>query len=186
MKTPEDGDPIGTLLLRVGDGDREALGTLYQTSAGKLLGVLLQMLRDRDAAEDVLHEVFVSVWHKADQYDSTKGKGLSWLVVLTRRRGLDFIRKQKRDRAKVEAVISWHEVFTEFSEPKRLEMDLNAALERLPTEQREAISLAFGIGMSHREIADHLKKPLGTIKARIRRGLESLHLNLQEQRSDAS
>ena len=181
MSSPTEPDPTASLLVRIAATDREALTALYKLHAGRMLGVLSQMLRDRAEAEDVLQDVFLQVWRKADAYDPARGRGISWLVVMTRRRGLDHIRRQKRYRARVEAA-GESDMWTETLPPEcGLDREeLSGALASLPPDQREAISLAFLRGMSHSEVSDALGEPLGTIKARIRRGLARLRQILRD------
>lgn len=173
-------DPEGLLLVRVSGGDQEAFAALYQSTGGRLLGLLVKMIQDRSEAEDVLQDIFVIVWKRADKFDPSKGKGLSWMVVIARRRALDHLRKRKRDQAKITESFSMIEQSSLPLSPRDQPIDLQDALENLPPAQREAITLAFSKGLSHQEVALFLNEPLGTVKARIRRGLAGLQRWLKD------
>ena len=170
------------LLARVAAGDQDALGAFYDRYASTLMAVAVRVLNNASAAEDVVQEVFVQIWEHASSYDRELGKPLSWAVVLTRNKAIDRLRGRIRGeklmvRAAAEAVGD------DFAPPKRLDADVSdrvqAALKELPTDQRQAIELAFYNGLSQTEIAERLAQPLGTIKARIRRGMYKLRDQLE-------
>lgn len=134
------------------------------------------MLRDRQEAEDALQETYVLLWKKADQYRPEQSSVFTWAVMLARGKAIDRLRsRQRRSRVFENAT----EPKTEPSVKPEITISgertfLNETLRELPDEQREAIDLAFFSGLTHEEISSQLSQPLGTIKARIRRGLLKL------------
>lgn len=170
------------LLRRVGQGDKEAFAQLYEIFAGVLYTTATRVLNNPQAAEDVLQEVFVQIWEKAPLYDPSRGKPLTWAITLTRNRSIDRLRsiqRQARLRDQVEAETQTLEKFDEHDSldavkgVERAET-IRRAIGKLSTEQREAIELAFFKGLTQTEIAEFLEEPLGTVKARIRRGMMRL------------
>jgi len=184
MPDPSTHDLTDGLILRIANGDRQALAELHRLHAARLLGVLIRVIGDRTDAEDVLQAVFLAVWKRADQFDPRRGRGLSWLVCISRNRGLDLVRTRNR-RRKLMAQ-NKEESFVEraatqpMSGPDML-IDrhlLRHALNVLSENQRVWILLAFQDGYTHAEIAEQTHTPLGTVKAGIRRGLRKLREEL--------
>jgi RNA polymerase sigma-70 factor (ECF subfamily) len=170
------------LMQRTGQGDRGSFEQLYERYSGVLFSTALNVLGNQHAAEDVLQDVFVSIWEKAPLYDSVRGKPLTWAVTLTRYKAIDRLRSLQRKGALHERVEQEARIFEEHTDKTSLD-DLDAsekgqivrgALERLSPTQREAITMAFFDGLTQAEIAEKLGEPLGTVKARIRRGLMRL------------
>ncbi len=170
------------LMQRTGQGDRGSFEQLYERFSGVLFSTALHVLGNQEAAEDVTQEVFVAIWEKAPLYDSGRGKPLTWAVTLARHKAIDRLRSQQRkgvlhDRIEQETKIfeehtgnvSLDEV--ESAETCRLVRD---ALRHLARNQRQAIELAFFTGLTQAQIARQLGLPLGTVKARIRRGMMKL------------
>jgi RNA polymerase sigma-70 factor, ECF subfamily len=140
------------------------------------------MLNNNEAAEDVLQDVFLQIWEKAPLYDSARGKPLTWAITLTRNKSIDRLRSsQRRGRlhddlqheAKSDAQYDDRDAVTgvDLGEKSAL---VRQAIARLSTEQRQSIELAFFTGLTQTEISERLGEPLGTIKARIRRGMMKL------------
>jgi RNA polymerase sigma-70 factor (ECF subfamily) len=174
------------LLRRIGGGDRSAFASFYDHYAGLLFSIAVKILNDSGEAEDVLQEVFIQIWDKAGTYDPLLGKPTSWAVTLTRNRAIDRIRASKRrfkllEQAAVEASIpsddspSANDTVYGRENAERI----RAVLAALPADQRRAIELAFFSGLTQDEIATSLHEPLGTIKARIRRGMLKLREKLE-------
>jgi RNA polymerase sigma-70 factor (ECF subfamily) len=170
------------LLEKVGRGDRASFGQLYDRMSGLLFSMAYRVLNDREAAEDVLQDVFIQIWDKASTYDVSRGKPLTWAVTLTRNKAIDRLRAarrryQLREELEREAVLDWKAAgkssSDELVDSEKSRM-VRQAVARLPLDQRRAIDLAFFGGMTQSEIADELGEPLGTIKARIRRGMMKL------------
>lgn len=181
------------LLARVARQDAEALSVLYDRFAGLLNGLALRILQDPQEAEDVLQESFVQIWNKASQYDPALGKPLSWAVALTRNRSIDRLRsRQRRDRVfqapadTADEKACTNPTATELSSRAGDSAVVRAALHALPQDQRVAIELAFFSGLTQTEIADKLGEPLGTVKARIRRGMLKLRDTLENPNRPAS
>jgi RNA polymerase sigma-70 factor (ECF subfamily) len=168
------------LMQRTGEGDRGSFEQLYERFSGVLFSTALHVLGNQEAAEDVLQDAFVAIWEKAPLYDSGRGKPLTWAVTLTRYKAIDRLRSLQRkgllhDRLEQETKIggatpsSLDEV--EAAEKSKI---VREAVQQLSPSQREAIELAFFSGLSQSEIAGKLHLPLGTIKARVRRGMMKL------------
>jgi len=175
-------DPTDGLIRRIADGDRQALAELYDLHAARLLGVLIRVVGDRGDAEDVLQAVFLTVWKRADQFDPRRGRGLSWLVCISRNRGLDLVRTRARRRDLFERSIQESPAELSAHPTSGAEMIdhhvLQQALSALSANQRAWILLAFQDGYTHSEIAELTDTPLGTVKAGIRRGLRKLRNEL--------
>ena len=152
-----------------------------------LFGLAVKILNNATTAEDVLQEVFVQIWEKAPTYDPQLGKPLTWAVTLTRNRAIDRLRATQRGQKLVEAATQEQQVAEEFSGAsdealvsREMAQHIRGALSGLPADQRQAIELAFFSGLTQTEIATALNAPLGTVKARIRRGMLQLRDSLQE------
>lgn len=172
--TPDEID--SELMRRVAGGDVAAFSELYDRLAGPLFSLALRMLRDEAEAEDLLQEVCVKIWHQSHAYDPRRGTPFAWAVTVLRYKAFDRLRARfRRDRlgdaVGEEAAAST--AGADGTEPDGAPdaEQLLGSLGRLPAEQREAIDLAFFQGYTQPEIAARLRQPLGTVKARIRRGL---------------
>ncbi len=177
------------LLSRIARGDVDAFGAFYDRHSSLLFGLAVKILCDHHEAEEVLQEALVLIFERALTYDSTLGKPLSWAVTLTRNKAIDRLRSLQRKRRLLNEVASKGEVQCgeAINDPlqKALEGEsvgtIHNALAQLPVEQRRAIELAFLGGLTHSEIAERLGDPLGTVKARIRRGMLFLRDCLEGQ-----
>jgi RNA polymerase sigma-70 factor (ECF subfamily) len=163
--------------------DARALRRLYDLTSSQLLACMIRILKRRALAEEALQDVFVSVWQRAAQYESKRGRPWTWLVSIARHRAIDVVRSERAELYR-EAVIeelpqlvSLDDVSSSGSE--RTAAAVARCLARLTMEQRRGIELAFVDGYSHAEIARVTGQPLGTIKSWIRRGLLSLRDCLQ-------
>lgn len=178
------------ILQRISAGDLEAFGAFYDRHSALLFGLLVKILRDYHDAEEVLQEAMAQIWERASSYDESLGKPLSWAIALARNKAIDRLRSSQRKAKWVQEAAPEVEhqmvnagdvsadqkaAFTDSSEAMR------RALQSLPTDQRTAIEMAFLRGLTHAEIAEELKEPLGTIKARIRRGMMTLRECLEGQ-----
>ena len=177
------------LLAQVAGGDTAAFGRLYDRFSQVLYSLAMKILRNSSAAEDLLQEVFLQIWEKADTYDRQLSKPITWAVTMTRHRAIDRIRAGQRGQRLVEAAINEQAVAeqslaTDTVLAKETAGIVREALARLAAEQRQAIEMAFFTGLSQSEIAETLELPLGTVKARIRRGMlqlrDVLHAQLGE------
>jgi len=169
------------LLRLVAQGDRQAFSALYDRYATVLFSCAVKILNNPRDAEDVMQEVFLQIWDKAASYDPALGKPFNWALTLTRNRAIDRLRALQRRFKLVEAVTQEEagnepapragaeEVYA--GETVKL---VRTVVQTLPPEQRQAIELAYFGGLTHVEISESLQQPLGTIKARVRRGLLKL------------
>jgi RNA polymerase sigma-70 factor, ECF subfamily len=173
------------LVARVATGDEAAFTELYRRFSSPLFGMALRILNDPKEAEDVLQESFSYMWGRAGHYDPERSSAFGWAVMIVRHKAIDKLRLRQRferiaERAAAEAEADPPEVAEEESLSRERQRHLRAALERIPQVQREAVELAFFRGYTHEEIARRLETPLGTVKARIRRGLLRLRDCIKE------
>jgi RNA polymerase sigma-70 factor (ECF subfamily) len=172
------------LVARSAVGDRGAFRALYEATAPKLFGVALRILRREDWAEEVLQECYVSVWRHAPEYSASRAAPMTWMTSIVRNRCLDWLRRpnpQPLDDEALEAVESDNPGPLAELERGRDTAALARCLRGLEARQRQAIALAFFDGLSHAELAQHLREPLGTVKTWVRRGLRRLKSCLEEQ-----
>ena len=170
------------LLQRIGQGDRRSFEALYDRFSGVLFSTAFRVLNNREAAEDVLQDVFIQIWEKAPLYDPARGKPMTWAVTLTRNKSIDRLRSIQRRSRLQDDVQRESETFEQFDDRSSFEQVasgetgklVRAALQKLTQDQREAIELAFFSSLTQTEIAQRLGEPLGTVKARIRRGMMKL------------
>ncbi len=178
--------PAPSLLRRIAGGDEAALGELYDATSSRVFGLALQIVRDREGAEEVALDVYTQVWREAGRYDGARGSVMSWLLTIARSRAIDSLRAKGR-RMELEGPLDGAEGLSgrdQDPETSAAGVERGAtvrrALGRLPPDQRRAIEASFFGGMSHSEVAAALGVPLGTIKTRIRTGLMTLRRWLQE------
>lgn len=179
------------MIERIGRGDQTAFGALYDRLNGPLYSLALRMLGDAADAQDALQDVFLQIWSRARTYDPEQSSVFSWTVLLTRSRVIDRLRARGRrlrvlvastdveaDRTEA-ADASTAESVADTTDKNDEAARVRSILSNLPSEQREAIELAFFTHLTHHEIAARLGQPLGTVKARIRRGLLKLRERLR-------
>jgi RNA polymerase sigma-70 factor, ECF subfamily len=170
------------LLQRVQNGDQDALMALHTQYANLVYSVAFRVLNDPMAAEEVTQDTFMRLWKKAYTYDPQKGRFVTWLLTVTRRIAIDMLRQWKqRDPKAGMAFIDenpdlWEKALATDSTANDLRRTLASAMTQIPEDQREAIELAYFYGMSHSDIAEYLQIPLGTIKTRIRQGMQKLRV----------
>ncbi len=181
-----------TLITRIAAGDRDAFSRFYDLLAPTAFGLIRRVLRDPDAAADVLQEVFWQVWREAPQYDPQRGSPEAWLVMRAKTRAIDRLRSmRRRDRtfvAPVDESVA-HRDDGSAENPAVMAEDrglVQTALAQLPEPQRRVIELAFFEGLTQSEIATRLGEPLGTVKTRARLGLERLRGALRGERVSAT
>ncbi len=177
------------MIARIGRRDQRAFSALYDRLSGPLYSLAVKMLGDPAEAQDALQDVFLQIWSRAETYDSEKSSVFSWAVLLTRSRAIDRLRARDRRLRVVVASDADEGRVAEVTDASIVESAADTAeksddaarvryvLNNLPSEQRQAVDLAFFGHLTHQEIAAQLGQPLGTVKARIRRGL----LKLREQ-----
>lgn len=173
------------LLDRIACQDADALKVLYDQCAGKLYGLALRVVVQRELAEDVLQEAFLTIWRSAGDYRASLSPPLAWLGLIVRSRGLDLLRRRASERAHVTQDLDEHLADTlEGDTPNPMDAAqaseqawaLHQCMSRLEHKQREVVSLAYVRDLSHSELAEQLRLPLGTVKSWIRRGLDQLRL----------
>lgn len=174
------------LIQAIQAGDERALGTLYDLHSPSMYALAGAIVREDADAEEVVADVFLSVWRNPDAYDPTRGSLGAYLTVMTRSKALDRVRARRRRRRAEErsASVDPSGIATPMGEAGPSPDDrvdvaemralLEPALGALPEAQQEAIALAYLGGYSHSEIADALSEPLGTVKTRIRTGMAKL------------
>ena len=179
---------LSQLLARAGLGDRTAFGHLYERTSGHLFAVVLRIQRDRGQAEDLLQEVYVSVWKAAASFDAARSQPLTWLTHIARNRAIDSLRRAQAQ-PRVESLTQAedddrpdpHEALADDA-PGPLDLlgqaserrELTQCMEHLTPPQRQSVALAFFDGLSHAEVAEQLREPLGTVKSWVRRALITL------------
>ena len=171
---------LAELLAQAALKNQRAFAELYERTAPQLFGVALRILRRRDWAEEVLQECYVSIWSHAGDYAVQKSAPLTWMTSIVRNRSLDWLRRPQREATGGEydvAVDAWQDETPGPLERLAAASDaaaLERCLQQLEPKQRQSIMLAFFHGLSHSELAGHMKQPLGTVKTWVRRGLERL------------
>jgi len=166
-------------MSRIAGGDRAALRALYEATAPKLFGVCLRILSDREESEDVLQDVYVTVWRRADRYDAARASVTTWISTIARNRAIDRLRA-RGPLAKAEPVEAL-EIADEAQPGAELSLAaaddarrLAACLDELDPRTRQVIRTAFYEGVTYEALAQRLGAPLGTVKSWIRRGLARL------------
>ncbi|MBX7218942.1 MAG: sigma-70 family RNA polymerase sigma factor [Blastocatellia bacterium] len=167
-------------IRQIATGDQAALGRLYDATNRLVFGLILRILNDTGAAEEVTLEVYMQVWRQAADYDIRRGTPSAWLLMMARSRAIDRFRAGDQERRRAEALDtvtarSTNDISPEeqASETERRRM-VQTALAELPPEQRQVIELAYFGGLSHSEISEKLSQPLGTVKTRIRLAMNRL------------
>lgn len=171
------------LIEKVMQRDESALAALYDRYSAMLSAVLNRILRDTQAAEEILQDIFLQVWHSTAQFDPTRGSLPAWLITIARNRAISRLRRRN-------PATPGSEEFAETSVVLPLNLEnavaqqeiighVKGAMAKLPDEQRAALELAYFEGLTHTEIAERTGNPLGTVKTRLRSALETLKRSLQ-------
>jgi len=180
MTAPMQPAPDSALVERMIAGDESALSTLYDRYSGMLFAVLVRILRDTQAAEEVLQDLFLQLWRNAARFDASRGSLPAWLMVIARNRAISRLRGRERllvrDDDEGFSMESLPASGNLEDEASRVELmgKLRTAMAALPQEQREALELAYFEGMTQTEIAARTSSPLGTVKSRVRAAMQSL------------
>ena len=183
MKPESPDSQLIALLDRIALADESALKELYALTSSKLYGVAVRVVTNREWAEDVLQEAYLNIWKIAGSYKASLSPPMAWMGLLVRSRGLDFLRRRASDRAdRVQGLDDVSSDTVAGDSPNPLDTTqaseqawaLHQCLSQLENKQREVVSLAYLRDLSHSELAEQLKLPLGTVKTWIRRGLEQL------------
>ena len=184
-----DPDAIAQLMARCALRDRQAFAQLYRQAAPKLYAVAIRILRREDWAQEVLQESFVNIWNHVAEYSPSRSAPMTWMTAIVRNRALDWLRRPKLEQGDADYDLLAESIPDEAPGPEALlagSRDARAlvdCLRLLTGDQRQSITLAYVHGLSHAELAQHLKQPLGTVKTWIRRGLAKLKQCLEGDRS---
>ncbi len=177
-------DKLKSAMVRLADGDRNALEEIYRATSAKLFGICLRILKDQKEAEDALQDVYLTLWRRADRYDPERASPISWLATFARNRAIDRLRVGKVRSGSVP-----EEEAAPVSDPAPLVEDMlidaerdarvHTCLETLDENARNAIRTAFFDGSTYAEIAEADDTPLGTVKSWVRRGMMKLRKCLE-------
>ncbi len=160
-------------------GNEQALSDFYDATLGKVFGVAIRIIGDSTLAEDVVTDVYHDAWNNASTYSRERGRPLAWLLTICRNRALDRYRHESSAARTIEAAAA-QQVSDAVDEPDALLASVeeghavHALLATISTEDRQLIALAFFKGLTHQQIAEVTAMPLGTVKSRIRRALNTL------------
>ncbi len=174
------------LMQLVAGGSTAAFEVVYDRHGGAAFSLAYRMVGDRAVAEDIVQEAFLSIWRSRRRFEAHRGSLRSWVLGIAHHRGIDSLRRnlaQERRRAASEAVEALREApaATEAEASRREEAaTVRAALDALPPEQGRVLELAYFAGFTHSQIADLLDMPVGTVKGRMRLGLEKMRRELEE------
>jgi RNA polymerase sigma-70 factor (ECF subfamily) len=181
---PADGDRDAAdalLIGRISAGERTALGELYDRHSRPLYATALRILSDTAEAQDVVHDAFLTLWQKSADFRRERGTVFAWAVTLVRNRAIDRLRSRRRRSELLAEAVPGDLGIPEqpdSGQEKAVKDDralaVRTAVSSLPQDQRNALELAFFAGLTQQEISERLGEPLGTVKARIRRGLHRL------------
>lgn len=176
------------LVVAIAEGNREALGELYDRFAPSLLAVAMRMLSSSREAEDVVQDVFLEAWQRARHYDRTRGTVRTWLMLRLRSRSLDRLRANKRTRGVSldEQVLAESPAAADSAFAGLDNEVLRNALADLPVDQRRVLELGYFSGQSCAEIATLLSVPIGTVKSRMSRAIAQLRERLADRKADPS
>lgn len=177
--------PLVEWLDRMGSQDYAALKMLYDACSPRLYGLAMRIVNNRDWAEDVLQEAFLTIWRTAGSYRESLSPPMAWMGMVVRSRALDFLRRRSAERSHLTQTLD-DEVADHHADDRAGPMEMALASEqawalhqclgKLEHRQREVVSLAYLRDLSHGELASQLQLPLGTVKTWIRRGLDQLRV----------
>jgi RNA polymerase sigma-70 factor (ECF subfamily) len=168
------------LVSAIASGSSAALEQLYDRTSGLVNALAMRVLGNREDAEEVVLDVYTRVWKNAARFDSTRGNAFAWLILMTRSQSIDRLRQRTSRSRGAEPMDDHAEIASAELSPEQNALwhgerkVIKAALDSLPTEQRQALNLAFYEGLTHAELAERLGLPLGTVKTRIQLGLKRM------------
>lgn len=178
---PDERQIVDTRLMqRVAQGDKQAFAEIYDRFSGPLYATAIRIVRDAAEAQDIVHDAFITVWDKAATFEPKRGSAFSWAVTLVRNRAIDRVRSRQRraellaESAPMDLGYQDDVAGSEAAASTDAAQAVRSAVSTLPVEQRRALEMAFFGGLTQEQIAQTLREPLGTVKARIRRGLLKL------------
>ncbi|MFG6159404.1 sigma-70 family RNA polymerase sigma factor [Halomonas sp. 1390] len=171
-------DRLAELLARVANRDRHAFARLYDATSAKLYGTVLRILKERGLADDVVQEVYVTIWQKAAQYEAGRASPIAWMAAIARHAAIDELRRRPTPRHEPEDVLE--QVVSDAPGARdRAERDqearrLHACLAELDGGRRDMVRLAYLDGWSRHELATHFEQPVNTVKTWLHRALKQL------------
>lgn len=176
---PDGGNELIALIKGVVDQNEQAMARFYDLTSRLVYGLVLRIVGDPSAAEEVLLDVYMQAWRQASRYSEERGSPMAWLTTMARSRALDRLRSGSQDRQRSQPLeLAGHQATAAGADDAAMASELQKfvqrALDTLSPEQREVIELAYYRGLSHREIALELGQPLGTVKTRTRLGMIKL------------
>ncbi|UXH76162.1 sigma-70 family RNA polymerase sigma factor [Roseateles amylovorans] len=183
LAEPSGSDLLRHLLARVVQRDRDAFERIYHATSAHLFSIALRVLRDEQRADEVLQDAYVSIWQRADSYRSDVASPMTWMINVVRNRAIDALRSSRRER---DCLVELDEEMLKATaadpsgdpyallDASLMKARLDRCMLQLASTQRQALALAYYRGLVHTEIADLLDTPLGTVKSRLRGGLEQL------------
>jgi RNA polymerase sigma-70 factor (ECF subfamily) len=176
---------IAAALARIPAGDRAALQTVYRLTSAKLFGVCLRILSERSEAEDVLQEIYVTVWRKAAAFDPSRASPMTWLIAIARNRAIDRLRASRQNRRMepldaADKVADATPAANDMLETNEENAILHRCLDTLAEREQAALRGAFFDGNTYEELAARMSVPLGTMKSWIRRAMIKLKACLEQ------
>jgi RNA polymerase sigma factor (sigma-70 family) len=183
VESAADPQALTRLLTQTGRNDQKAFAELYRCTSPKLFGICLRMLHSRSEADEVLQEIYTTVWNRAATFDASKASALTWLVALSRNKSIDRLRQHReqstRDPVDPDAAADERATPAEDAELSQDHRRLQDCLDQLEEQQRSSVREAFFTGTTYNELARRLGVPLGTMKSWIRRSLMQLRTCLE-------
>lgn len=177
--SPESSHEDAMLLASVQKGDEQAMASIFDRYSKIVYSVALRVLRDPSAAEDVLQEIFMQIWRTPESFIATRGSLGAWLAVVSRNRSIDVLRRRRPMDPVDEMPLASPTNMSSETEHNLLMEKARGAIRQLPVEQRRLLEMAYFEGLTHTEIAEATGDPLGTVKTRIRSGLQMLRKEFQ-------
>jgi RNA polymerase sigma-70 factor, ECF subfamily len=175
------GSEVGSdqsLIERVRVREQQAMAEIFDRYAGLVYSVALRVLKDSGHAEDITQEIFFQLWRNPDSFSSSRGALATWLLVVARNRAIDHLRQRRPGEPVDEVVVASATNLQSEAELNIMMQRVRGIIGDLPQEQQQSLQMAFFDGLSHSEIAEKTKQPLGTVKTRIRSALTSLRKRL--------
>lgn len=179
--TMTDREALAMMLVQSASGDQKAFAEVYRRTSAKLFGVCLRMLHHRDEAEEVLQEVYVTVWQRASSFDPGRASPITWLVTMARNKSIDRLRKHREETTSEPIEIESDEPTPVADAQSRQDRQrLENCMDKLDSQHKSAVREAFFSGATYIELAERCKVPLGTMKSWIRRSLMRLRTCLEQ------
>ena len=178
-------DELLPMVQAMAAGEQEAMARLYDATSGVVFGLAVRILEQKEDAEEVTLDVYLKAWRNASAYSPERGGVMAWLLMMARTTAIDRIRHRHAQPKVVDLPEDWPDPPALDPSPEELTVHgewrarVTLALGQLPPEQRQVLAMAFFTGLSHAEVAEKLGQPLGTVKTRIRLGLQHLRKALE-------